>query len=555
MEIIKKIFMEKNQLFFILLYLHMVNNIFVWRVTYKKFSTRLFEKIGNSFLFLSGVVFIFTYISYYIPFFSYILIGILLFLCTCEIIYYFEYNSFFTSRVFIILKETNLKESREFLNDLMTIKLLKSLFIIIFILLIIPFFSSKLFNYCIEKFDLNNNYFLIFIAISILYLLKAIFSKNADRYFRYLLYYRIWKEFLEAKKQIKENTEALEAQLQKEKEINNLNLEREDINTIIFVIGESASRNYMELYGSYLKNSPYMKKREENGDLFLFNNVISPESITVLAIPKIMTFKNYENNNKWYNCTNIISILKKSGYKTYWISNQAKNEIGGKVCSALTDKYFFVENFTNQEENYDELLIEEGIKIIENEKKKAIFFHLQGSHNTYKKRYPAKWNIDNEKNIEGNFIDKRKRYIAEYSNSLRYTDYILEEIYKKFERQKTVLLYISDHAEELWESRDVRGHSPDNGSKYMIEIPMFMMISKSLQEKYPELVENCKNAINKPYMTDDIIHTILGMVGIKIEEYDEKRDIISNNFNTLRKRMYQGKDYDTFWKLQYNEKK
>lgn len=55
-------------------------------------------------------------------------------------------------------------------------------------------------------------------------------------------------------------------------------------------------------------------------------------------------------------------------------------------------------------------------------------------------------------------------------------------------------------------------------------------------------------------MTDDIIHTVLGILGIQTPDYEEERDFLSLKFNPNRKRMYQGKDYDSFWKIQFSKK-
>ena len=49
-------------------------------------------------------------------------------------------------------------------------------------------------------------------------------------------------------------------------------------------------------------------------------------------------------------------------------------------------------------------------------------------------------------------------------------------------------------------------------------------------------------------MTDDLINTILDIAEIKTSEYEESRSIINNKFNSLRKRIFYEKDYETYWK-------
>ena len=84
----------------------------------------------------------------------------------------------------------------------------------------------------------------------------------------------------------------------------------------------------------------------------------------------------------------------------------------------------------------------------------------------------------------------------------------------------------------------------------MVEIPMFIFLSQSVREICPNIEEACKRSLHKPYMSDDIIHTVLGILGIKSSGYEKARDLLSTDFDIARKRMYQGKNYDEFWKLQ-----
>ena len=82
----------------------------------------------------------------------------------------------------------------------------------------------------------------------------------------------------------------------------------------------------------------------------------------------------------------------------------------------------------------------------------------------------------------------------------------------------------------------------------MVEIPFIIYVSDKFKEKYPKVIKNIENSLNKPYMTDDLIHTILDIAEIKTFEYEESRSIINDNFNFSRKRIFYEKDYETYWK-------
>lgn len=545
---------QKGNFLFCFLWILIGENIFVWRIEYGKFHKRFFEKLGNAFFFLLMLSFFITIFSFYFPKISYVILILLGVLSVTEMVFYCEYDSLFTNNTFLVLNETNLQESKEFLHDLFSWKLFRNLCVISFFLVLLPIFLSPIF---VQLMDHRiGRYFLFFLLfLGGIDFLQAHRPKKIERYYMYVPFFRILREYYFFVEQRKANIESLKIQQQVEKELSKIDSKNENIDTLIFVIGESSSRNYLEIYnsyGGYLKNSPYMKARMEKGDLFVFDDVISSESLTALSIPKMMTLKNYEQEKAWYYYPSMISILKKAGYTTYWISNQMKHETVGKVFSSLSDYYFFSEDLDDKTpEKFDGVLLEEGLKILKEEKKKAIFFHLQGSHNTYSKKYPKEFDIDTVENITGGGISlKKKKYLAEYSNSLRYTDFILEKIFTTFSKEKSVCFYLSDHSEEFWENREFRGHSGDKGSRFMVEIPMFIFLSQSVREICPDIEEACKRSLHKPYMSDDIIHTVLGILGIKSSGYEKARDLLSTDFDIARKRMYQGKNYDEFWKLQ-----
>lgn len=552
MEYVSEVIKQGGKFLFCFLWILVGTNIFIWRVEYGKFHKRFFEKLGNAFFFLLTISFFSAVLAFHFQILYWILIGILGILCVVELVFYCEYASLFTSNTFLVIAETNVEESKEFLHDLLSWKLAKNLCIITFFILGCPLFLAPIFE-VFARSQLGQYFLFFLLFVAMIDFLQAHRPKKIIRYYMYFPFFRLSREYYFFVKQRKENIEAFHMQKKIEENLANILTEKKEIDIIVFIIGESASRNYLEIYnsyGNYFNNSPYMKERLQHGELFVFDNVISSESLTALSIPKMMTFKNYENEKEWYCYPNMISILKKAGYTTYWISNQIKNETVGKVFSSLADHCFFSEDVKDKPEKYDGILLEEGIQILRQEKKKAIFFHLQGSHNTYSKKYPQEFDIDKAEDIKENIAFKRKKYLAEYSNSLRYTDYILDSIFHFFSEEKTICFYMSDHAEEFWENREFRGHSGDSGSRFMIEIPMFIFISQRIRDLHPDIVEACMQSLHKPYMTDDIIHTVLGVLGVKAEGYEEKRNVLSQNFDSSRKRIYQGKDYDEFWKLQ-----
>ena len=88
------------------------------------------------------------------------------------------------------------------------------------------------------------------------------------------------------------------------------------------------------------------------------------------------------------------------------------------------------------------------------------------------------------------------------------------------------------------------GHIEENPTHHMIEIPVIMWASEKFRTKYPEKWEQIKKAADRPYMTDDMIHTVMDLADIKTAEFDPTRSIVNDNFNAQRPRIFDGMDYD-----------
>lgn len=446
-----------------------------------------------------------------------------------EILLLKNFGALINPGFFQVLLETNQEEGIEFLKMYFNFKIV----ILIIFLVVLNYLVIKIFN---RKIDINR-FFKIksFKIIFIIYIIYSIFDFKGIKAFSIE---RVYASVKGAYHNIKEYKD-----ISKEFENNKLTIISNDskIKNIILVIGESTTRNHMSLYDYSLETNPLLKKIDKK-NLYRFNDTISPHSHTIPVIKKLLTFYNLENKKEWYENNNLIDIMKKSGYKTYWFSNQETSGIWGNVAVALgrqSDKVLFNkhrDSYTELNSAYDEQIINKSIKYIEKENKNFIIYHLMGTHGSYIHRYPKEFNI---------FQNKTEKMIGEYDNAVLYNDYIIDKIISNFKDEDSIILYISDHGEEVYDFRDFAGHAETNISRYMVEIPFLIYTSDKFIENYPEKVESIKNSVNKPYMTDDLIHTILDIADIKTSEFDETRSIINKNFNDKRKRITGGKDYDT----------
>ena len=322
----------------------------------------------------------------------------------------------------------------------------------------------------------------------------------------------------------------------------------------IFIVGESTCRNHMSLYGYSLPTSPELTKLKEQGGLYVFDDTVSTHAGTMANLQKIFTFYRYGALGKWFEYTSLFRILHAAGYYVTWISNQESASVGGTSASSFyfrqCDARYFTEAFKESgynANNYDEMLLPLIDKAMLSVYEKNFYIvHLMGTHFHYHKRYPEKFNKfsyeDEPEGFDG-ITDSQRTVRANYDNAILYNDFIVREIIRKFEEKNALVIYISDHGEEVYDSLNFFGHY-DGLSRNMIEIPMLIWVSSKFSSNYPELEQRIASSIHRPFMTDDMIHVVLDIMGIETEEYDPAKSVINPKFDASRQRIHEGKLYD-----------
>ncbi|WP_233704611.1 phosphoethanolamine transferase [Helicobacter bizzozeronii] len=324
-----------------------------------------------------------------------------------------------------------------------------------------------------------------------------------------------------------------------------LKADSNSVDNVVLVVGESASRNFMGIYGYPVPNTPFLSglaERERSQNLFIFTNTISPFSNTLPTLQVLLNYSDVENHAiPWYQQKNLGDILTLAGYKSWWLENQ--EEPGSSDARSLISRRFTARYYASlsQGRAYDANLLETFKTKVKPhlETKNFILFHLHGSHILYKERFPPSFAKFTPKDIpyQGLHVqnDKEKQIVADYVNSLYYTDHVLEGIFKLFENKDAIIFYLSDHAQDMFESANTYGHKCSN---FGVEIPFVIYVTNTFKQKHPEKVKAIAGALNKPFMADDLIHSLLPLVGIHTKDNLESKNLFSPQFDTKRKRIY-----------------
>jgi len=269
---------------------------------------------------------------------------------------------------------------------------------------------------------------------------------------------------------------------------------------VVVVIGESANKHHMGLYGYDKKTTPFLSSMKNK--IFIFN-AIAPVNQTRYSVPILLTEANvHDFTNQYIYSPSIVKTFYKRGYKTNWISNQG---IAGKhdgTVSSLAleaDKQVFINKGDFFTAETDDKILNYLDELKENSKKELNVFHLIGSHLAYERRYTK----------EHLFYNDPKTSIEKYDNTIFFTDYILENIYKHFSNNKKLLLiYVSDHGEVIdSHTTHLCGHSFNPAHKDEYDIPFIIYSSienPRLSRLYKQNKKHYFNMENLNYMIEYI---------------------------------------------------
>ncbi|MCQ2673102.1 phosphoethanolamine transferase [Helicobacter pylori] len=326
-----------------------------------------------------------------------------------------------------------------------------------------------------------------------------------------------------------------------------------DVKNVVLVIGESASRNFMQLYGYNAPNNPLLselanERERESNNLFVFSDTISKEGSTSDVFESLLNYSDTETTKPWYHYHNMIDIFKRSHYETFWLEKQFVDQwslIQDLVSSRSKNRYLLQRDrnryFLPKEwTSYDEDILTFYSKNIPSQlkNKNFIVLHLIGSHSWYADRFPKSFAKFKPSDLSFSNLhvsnDRDKQIVADYVNSLYYNDFVLNGIFNLFKDKDAIVFYLSDHAQDVFESGPTYGH---RCSKAALEIPFMIYVSDIFKEKHPEKVKLIKNALNKPFMSDDLIHSFLPLVGIHTKDEIESKNLFSPKFDAQRKRI------------------
>ncbi|MET0321975.1 MAG: phosphoethanolamine--lipid A transferase [Duganella sp.] len=303
----------------------------------------------------------------------------------------------------------------------------------------------------------------------------------------------------------------------------------------IMVVGETARAMNFSLNG-YARNTNPLLSRQAG--LIDFRDVHSCGTATAISVPCLfsgMTREDY-SEDKAKSQEGLLDVLSHAGMAVLWRDNNSG-------CKGACDRVAYEDlsqpkagdPFCNQEECYDERLLQGLPEIIRNARQDlVIVLHQKGSHGpAYWKRYPSTFQRFGPV-CTSNELEKcsRASIVAAYDNSILYTDYFLSKTIDLLRAASaedgidTAMMYFSDHGESLGENNMYL-----HGAPYIISpeeqrhVPFMLWLDEGYRDQF-NIDQRCLEARrDQPFSHDNIFHSFLGMLNLTTAVYNPQLDI------------------------------
>lgn len=343
--------------------------------------------------------------------------------------------------------------------------------------------------------------------------------------------------------------------------LSSLKKEIDDSLNIVLVIGESHIKHHSNIYGYPLQTTPFSQNEFEKGNLIPFYDVVTPANNTTTVLKNLLCCNNTSEGENWQDFPLFPAVFKKAGYNVVFWDNQLSLDVGTRgffqVRNFLYNPKVLSYSFSFHNSNgfeYDHQLVDDFSGHFNLLKKhNLIIFHLKGQHIDAAQRFPhnkqfTRFTTDSIKRNDQYLTQEKKQRIADYDNATYYNDWILGKICSMFKSSNTILLYLSDHGDEVYDYRDQFGRefgefTPEK-LHCQFDVPFMIWFSDSYQSNHKETIEKLQCSTNHPFMTDKLCHLLFSLGSVETVFYKESCNILSDYYSCGKRIVNATHDYD-----------
>ncbi len=293
---------------------------------------------------------------------------------------------------------------------------------------------------------------------------------------------------------------------------------------VIFIIGESLRSDHLQLNGYNRATTPLLAA---DTAVISFPEMWSDHIYTHISVPHIMTRADSIREDAAFSDESFISLFRKAGYKTYWLSNQDgvatyayfMHEADSLImCNSARNLYGF-DKWTD----YDLLAPLDHIINKGKEEKRLAVLHTIGSHWWYPAHYTdsfARFRPEVDSRILSEL--SQEQMVNSYDNTILATDAFIAEIIKKLQKRNAIIIFISDHGESLGEEGRYL-HASDHETLH--HPACFVWYSPQYAANFPEKVAALKANRDKRLTTETMFHSVLDGAAIETSPLNREKSI------------------------------
>lgn len=296
---------------------------------------------------------------------------------------------------------------------------------------------------------------------------------------------------------------------------------------VVVILGESLRSDHISINGYHRNTFPLLSR--EAGIVSL-PDMYTEEWCTHTSIPRIMTRADSQDPDKAYEEQSFITLFKKAGYRTSWISNQDSNP--AYVYFMHEADTLIMGNATKSLYNFGKWLDADLLPAIQetfrdNTQKQLMVIHSIGSHWWYRSHYPdslAKYKPEIDSRVLSDLTEQQ--LVNSYDNTIIATDNFIHSIISMLNNRNALLIFISDHGEALGENGNYL-HAEDYPDLH--NPACFVWYSQSYQKVFPDKISSLQQSASKEWSTDAIFHSVIDGAAIEFDGLNHSQSFFSQH--------------------------
>lgn len=246
-----------------------------------------------------------------------------------------------------------------------------------------------------------------------------------------------------------------------------------------------------------------------------------------------MTRADSLNPDRAYNEQSFITLFRKAGYHTLWISNQ---DITSSYAYFMheADTLLYVnsgKSFYDFDRWMDIDLLPHFSKEAMKHKRNLTVIHSIGSHWWYNAHYDVSSAIFHP-TANSRILSEltNEQMINSYDNTIVETDRFLSGLINMIRHRNAILIFISDHGEALGENGNYL-HADDYPQLHYPAA--FVWWSDTYGLNYPDLIDALRKNSPNRHTTDEIFHSVIDAGRINTPVYNPQLSLLKYEENCL----------------------